>query len=61
MIERFIEDTKLSEGKNVDKNEILMGFLWAYWLFNDICVCNIVWKEEKRKVKEKRKDIPIWM
>ena len=30
MIERFIEDTKLSEGKNVDKNEILMGFLWAY-------------------------------
>ena len=21
----------------------------------------IVWKEEKRKAKEKRKDIPIWM
>lgn len=30
MIERFIEDIKFSEGKNVGKNEILMGFLWAY-------------------------------
>lgn len=41
MIEaRFVEDTNSFEGKNIDKNEILMGLLWVYWLFDAICVYN---------------------
>lgn len=38
---RFVEDTSSSEGKNVDKNQIPMGLLWAYWLFNAILVYNL--------------------
>lgn len=41
MIEvRFVEDINFFEGKNIDKNEIFMGLLWVYWLFDVICVYN---------------------